>query len=580
MAVIAHSLKARGHDVVMTSCTGSFRRCTAKLGRTGAMEDLGDRICADCRGDLVRQAMAIDLPLLPIECFEDVGLDREIDERLDSCPGDLIRFVHDGARLGQMAAADLYRAFKTYPSMPLPPGAQSYFREALHTVVKTYTLAKAAITACRIDRVLVHGESGPALAVLRAAANEGVPTRIVSLSTHGGEDRRHLSITDLGSQNHHVSLARAWPQWSRVPLTPAMVATVAEDFQARYPSKPVDDQAPPREVAPDIRQTLGLRADRKTIVVFPRSPDELFAQWAADEGLGLPLPRPNLLFPDQLAWLADLLTMAGKRQDFQFVIRIDPREGPNRRDGIRSAQLEPLEALLGRAPSNVKVIGPQDDISNVDLLDAADLVMSSWGPLGLDAARLGVPVVSPFQSLSGCPTGDFIVMPASDGAYRAAIGAMVALPLDLFNVRQAYRWYHTSRFAASVPVGDAFPDPDPEAPFRAKVLDRIDAIERILQETEPPEPKLLAAALASPATPQDWHREEEAVRAALSQAVLYFMTGSWPDEPVVLYRASGADEPGAAMLTSRAGICTLTWRGTRYTKFSRLVERLGWALPI
>jgi hypothetical protein len=579
MALIAHSLEARGHDVILTSCAGAFRRCVAKLSHPEIDAEADGHICYECRRHLTKQSARIRVPLLPIECHQEVGMDARIDALLDSWPGDLIDFVYDDEKLGQIAAYDLFLAFKIRPGIPLTPAATAFLHDGLHTVVKTYIMAKWLIAERKIDRVLVNGQYGPNMAVFRAAHRAGAKARIMALSSHLVVDRRYLWFTTRGTLDHYFGLSRDWARWSRVPLPAESVAMGGAEMKARFLSNSVHVYSPGKDFAAgDITTRLGLRRERKTIVVFTSSLDELHAQYALEAALDLNFPRPALLFRDQIAWFEHMMQFAAGREDLQFCIRIHPREAPNRRDGVRSVHLEQLEAVLAAAPGNIRVIWPQDPVSSYDLLDIADMVMTSWTNMALESARLGIPVLSPFQSMVGYPVGDFITMPSEEAAYRRALDAMVTAPADLFNVRQAFRWYHLSRMAASVPVGDAFPDPELEAPFTAKVLDRIDEIERILDDDTPIERRRLAAALEIEASAANWAEEEAAVKAELSKALVYFMAGEWPDGAIDLYRDEGPDHPESAVLSSGDRHCRLTWRGRTFERDSRLVERLGWVL--
>src|SRR5205807_8907478 len=100
--------------------------------------------------------------------------------------------------------------------------------------------------------------------------------------------------------------------------------------------------------------------------------------------------------------------------DLQLAVRIHPREGPNKREGGTSQHLQKLRREFGAYQhARVRIIWPEDKTSSYDLGEAADLALVSWSSIGLELARLGVPVLTSTRGIGFLPEGDFL-------AFRAA----------------------------------------------------------------------------------------------------------------------------------------------------------------
>jgi len=577
MALIAHSLKARGHKVFMSSCSGSFGRCIPKLATPLSLSPSDNAaICGRCRSQTPPFVSALDLNLIPLESFMEPDLDASITALIEAWPGNKWDFEFDGQKLGRCAQFDLFLGHKAYEGAPITEAGQTFFLEVLHTVVKTYAVTKRLIAGLSIERVVVYNQYGPNMAVALAAKACGAEARFMANSSHAGVDRSVVWFTQWGPCQFYKDISADWVSWSKVALKPDMVGLVAEDIKFRFLSGSVHVYSPGKAFdVPDIRDSIGLRKDRRTIVVYTSSPDELHAQYAADEALGLSLARPVLAFPDQIAWFEDLKRTAANRQDLQICVRVHPREGPNRRDNIRSQHLALLEQVFGDLPDNMKVVWPEDKVSSYDLLECADLVMTGWSTMGLESARFGIPVLSVFQSVVGCPVGDFIKVPGSAEEYYALLDAMLGAPADLGNIRQAFRWYYVSKFTAAVSVGDAFPRGENQ--IIGKLLDNIETIERIIEIREPEERRRLSNWLAEGSGESDWLTEQALVKTELVRIILYFMTGQWREDDVDLRFGPGGGplDGNQATLEAADGWCELQLGADRYRKMSRMVERLG-----
>lgn len=507
--------------------------------------------------------------------YEEEGIDDRIQEMIESWRDDIVDFEYDGEKLGRLSQFDLCLGWKIISRDGISPQAMTYYKESLHTVIKTYILAKRMIEDKGIERVFVFNQYGPNMAVYRAAIRCGALPKIMSISSHAGVDRRYLWFTNNGPRHFYLTLAQQWPVISKLPMSRTAVSHVSEDIEARFTSNSLHVYSPNKNFTiSDIREVIGLRTDRRTVVVFTSSPDEIKAQEAADDGLNLSIPTPEFIFPDQIAWLSDIKRLASERDDLQFCIRIHPREAANRRDSIYSEHLTYIQQVLSDLPDNVVVIWPQASTSSYDLLDAADLVMTSWSTMGLESARLGIPVLSVFQKIVGCPVGDFIKVPESREEYYLMIDRMIDSPTSLFDVRQAFRWYVICRFSAAVSVVDVFPTKDINGPVRLKVLDQVATIEQILELEQSEDQRRIAASLRATYSDQHWTEEASNVKAVLAKALVYFMVGRWPKEAVSLRRGQEAVED-AAVLDNQGGLCTLLYEGQSVSKHSRLVQRLG-----
>lgn len=186
----------------------------------------------------------------------------------------------------------------------------------------------------------------------------------------------------------------------------------------------------------DVRSHFGVRQDQKLIVASTSSYDERFAV----ESVNAAAPPASLLFPRILDWVAYLIELAAQRPDWFLLIRVHPREFPNRRDRVQSEHSRKMQELLQNLPANVKVNWPDDNLSLYDLAQEADLFLNAWSSVGKEMALLGLPVVIYSPDIVLYPTVLNGVGTTKE-QYLSAIDAALAGGWSFERCRKAYRWY-------------------------------------------------------------------------------------------------------------------------------------------
>jgi CDP-glycerol glycerophosphotransferase (TagB/SpsB family) len=76
-----------------------------------------------------------------------------------------------------------------------------------------------------------------------------------------------------------------------------------------------------------------------------------------------------------------------------LIIRVHPREFPNKREDVKSEHAEILECFFKNLPENVRVNWPKDNISIYDLAQETDVFLNAWSSVGVEMSLLGIPVV-------------------------------------------------------------------------------------------------------------------------------------------------------------------------------------------
>jgi len=186
----------------------------------------------------------------------------------------------------------------------------------------------------------------------------------------------------------------------------------------------------------DVRSYFGVKAGMKFIVASTSSYDERFAV----ESVNAASPPGELLFPCILDWVSYLIELAKHRPDWFILIRVHPREFPNRRDRIQSDHVRRMKDLLQDLPANARVNWPDDNVSIYDLAQEADLFLNAWSSVGKEMTLLGLPVVIYCPELVLYPS-ELNGVGTTKLEYEAAIEVELIKGWSFDRCKKAYRWY-------------------------------------------------------------------------------------------------------------------------------------------
>jgi hypothetical protein len=183
--------------------------------------------------------------------------------------------------------------------------------------------------------------------------------------------------------------------------------------------------------------------------------------------------RPPL-FETQIEWVQSLVNHVRSRSELFLLLRVHPREFPNKREGVLSHHAEQLKRAFADLPPNVAVNWPDQAISMYDLADQTDVFLNSWSSVGKEMALLGIPVVLYAPDLAFYPP-DLGYWGTTSVDYFAAIDRALAEGWSFDRVRRTYRWYVFEFIRAAVYLGDRYPKREGlSRSFRQRVIEQID----------------------------------------------------------------------------------------------------------
>lgn len=301
---------------------------------------------------------------------------------------------------------------------------------------------------------------------------------IQTYSMHGGLSHRRVWDTLMLTSGEFYSFwgacVKNWQSgFSQRFLSRDEVFEVGEHFLELFEGKASHAYSAPIDAVDStpLLQRASLGGTRKVIVAATSSADEVFA--AGSAGIA-DYSADNFVFPTLIDWIEFLVDRVRDRPDLALIIRVHPREFPNKREGVTSAQAKKLLSVLDKVPDNVFVNWPSENISLYKLIAGVDLVLSYWSSALLEASAFGCPIVLPENPVNSYwPIADKY---CSDGdSYWTEIVNALDVDWTVERVRRTFRWIWLLQFGSTISLKGT---KHRKASLREQLFDAIGKLKR------------------------------------------------------------------------------------------------------
>jgi hypothetical protein len=134
-----------------------------------------------------------------------------------------------------------------------------------------------------------------------------------------------------------------------------------------------------------LRQQIGLDPLKKNAFIFPHILWDASLNWGED------------LFRDYQEWLIEAVRAACKNDHVNWVIKIHPAHvGRGLQEGFlwEPAEVTVLHENIGELPPHIFMIPAETSINTLSLFSIMDYCLTVRGTVGIEAARLGIPVLT------------------------------------------------------------------------------------------------------------------------------------------------------------------------------------------
>ena len=454
-ALVADALARKGHDIVYVGCGEQFKsHCVAMSARGVTVDsplEAKQRVCDACRASekLIRREFGFaGYTLASILEAEDHEAVERYMRRATSA--NFLEIVIDDVEVGRAALGTFLLSYKK-SNLAFDDEAWRVFAIELRNTLYSFFGARKILTRERPDRVVLYSSGYSVnLVFCRVAETLGIVQYYMNAGSNISDRLQKVVL----ARGHSLQkrLLGYWPEFRDRPCPPSVMRYVTNHFLEVLQGRSAFVYSAGRSIdVPDIRKRFGIRSDQKILLATLSSLDELFAA----EATGL-FPRDyDTPFPDQVSWLQTLFPWVAARTDLFLLVRVHPREFPNKRDAVKSEHARQLEGVLRDLPDNVAVNWPTDDLSLYDIAEETSVCLNAWSTVGKEMTLLGIPTVIYSPDLVFYPP-DLNFVGTTPQAYLDAVAQAVQAEWDPERIRLTFRWLALEDCYSRLDIADGF----------------------------------------------------------------------------------------------------------------------------
>ena len=467
---LAIGLTLRGAKVTMLLCDEFLPACEycafhmfhspAEYAERGPWDH-----CGLCYGRGRAAYDALGLPVLKYSSFVSGAQRSEARALASTIPvRDIPSFRWQDLAIGEHAHAGALRFFAR--------GELSKTSEA-DTIARNY-LEAALLTAMAMQKLLSrrswraasfhHGIYVPQGIVGEVARSLGI--RITNWVV---AYRKQRFIFSHGDTYHHTLLDEPVSSWENIPWTAANREEAVAYLQSRWQGSQdwIYFHDNPSEDIAALRSEWGLQEGRPAVLLLTN------VIWDAQLHY-----RANA-FGSMMEWIIATIEYFHTRPDLDLIIRIHPAEI---RGGIPSRQLagDEIASRFPTLPANIKVVGPDRDVSTYALAQQCDCALIYGTKTGVELTSMGIPVIVAGEAWI---RGKGLTLDAdSPEAYEKLLDNLpLRQRLDAEVREQALKYAYHFFFRRMIPVTSIAPTDNKHEPFKV----RSDSLDIFSKENDP-----------------------------------------------------------------------------------------------
>jgi hypothetical protein len=453
---LVRELTARGCETTYVSCGKTFSvHCTSYSASSmppDASRALKNKVCQSCERNaeiLVRANGARHLKLRDFLTSED---DAHIDALLSKVtPDNYAEFRYKDVDVGRATTYELFLLFKKM-STRLNDYEWNYYRIYLRNSLQSLIGFSRIYAREKPDAVFFYSPQYGANGVCAAYASlHGSSVYFVEGSSSNSERYKALRVWEW---TKHGLVNPGLAHWQAVKnkLDVDDVRRVTGHFEELLNAKSFAVYSAPVSSQFSLRKRFNIPEKSKILLATLSSYDEAYAAYIINKFPTRKVQSP--VFANQFEWIRHTISRLGGRNDLHIIVRVHPRDYPNKRDPRQSEQAELWERMFAQLPPNVIVNWPQDGISLYNMLRQVDAVITGWSATGTEALAFGVPVVTYDRHLPSYPP-DIHFTGESEEEYYANIEKALAHGHGRDIAAAALRWLAVSFSIGTVQITPA-----------------------------------------------------------------------------------------------------------------------------
>ncbi|MBU1013787.1 MAG: hypothetical protein KKG99_12345 [Bacteroidetes bacterium] len=458
-ALIAHALQIEKTEVVYITCGRAFETYCVSMSAFSLNKDSSHKrkkeICALCfhnKNKIKNKFGIAGYDLISQLSKED---EQKINNTIRNITRDnYLDFKAENIQLGRLA---LFEVLITHKKNNLEFNDDEWreYLIALRNTLISYYCAKKILEKEKPTSIVTYSSDYSVNhAFCLVGSSMGIPFYDLHLGGNISDAKNYLLIAKNYATFYFKELIRHWPSYKVITCDNHVMKLITDHFIELFKGIHHDAySARKSKNSINIREKFSINKNQKILVATMSSYDERFA----GEANGRYRSDLSLLFPTQIEWVKELIKIVKKRDDLFLIIRVHPREFPNKRESARSEHSILLGEIFINLPNNVKVNWPTDNISLYDIACETDVFLNAWSSVGKEMSLLGIPVVIYSSDLVNYPA-NLNYLGSTLVKYTEKIDQALKDGWSFERIRHTYRWYALEHYYGLINISEGYPN--------------------------------------------------------------------------------------------------------------------------
>ena len=219
--------------------------------------------------------------------------------------------------------------------------------------------------------------------------------RIESLQANGPLNSLYsrYAISNISIPFLEIHKGKEWENFSQTALSIFQILKICKSVLVYLSSKSFliySTKSKPIIFKSTLRKKYNIPKGKKILLITLASQYEYFAFNFINSDREFPI------IEDTTKIINELNAFCVDNPEYYVILRIHPRELPNKRENVYSQEAQKLDSLMKntRFPKNLIINKPEDNVSAYQLILLSDYVLNNLSTIGVEANIFGKPVIS------------------------------------------------------------------------------------------------------------------------------------------------------------------------------------------
>ena len=458
-ALVGEALQQNGHEIIQIGCDGLLNKYCVSMSAMGIWADdpvdKKNAACVFCKRSRLEIKNRFHFTNILIDNFaQDNDADFIAGALSNVDKNNWMRFEYEDIPVGRYAAYEFLLNYKLNKVSFSDVEWRNFFPQ-LENALKTLVCGRRLLNYIQPDRLTTYNSLYSVNHIMCSIADQmDIPHYTLHAGSHHVYRLSQMTIFKGLNASALLNKSRSWNKFVKIPLSQELINKadlhIKQLLEATSPwVYSVKSQNLKSE---ELLKFFDVKKGQKVLLATMASADERFAADLID---AMP-PYKEPFFKSQINWLEHLIHWANTEKEVIIIIRVHPREFPNKREGVLSAQAIALQETFSEIPSNVKINWPSDNISLHDLVKIVDVGLNATSTAGLELLIFGLPVVIYDTAQLFSYPRELNVCSRSKESYIDDVNTAIRRGWSFDNIYNVYSWIAYRSEVVSIDISDGF----------------------------------------------------------------------------------------------------------------------------